>query len=801
MKRLLKIFNIIVSIVMILALTGCMGVEAQLTSCLEQLSQMLDNSGVAPPDDENSGKPETIELVFPEGRFSLVTDAFTYRDCYVLVNGSLADTSYDIAWRFNDEESSHTGRMYTFAPSAVAQSVSVEAVLTYTEKTDEVDENGDYIEEVTELVAKETFVYYESFSTPTATCIEEDGVKTYTITGFSNNNLIEWFVNGEKESEGAQFVFSPTIAGRYTVSATVNGVEAEVENPHTIKQGPQTVTDVIVDIDTYYPQVCISFNGDPLAKYIVRKTSGSNYKDYTADTNMLFMQYSEFFSISSYTGYSVSVKTVDDEVYIDSPFSSSTRVELVPNVTAYLNKTYGISNAYISSEEEFYEQFDHMMLSRKQPENEETSVSRDFYFGFKIDGGIDGIVNRAFDACGYTGSYRLGAKGNNPYTVTIYFKTGNIPDIPAVGNIPDESEYAVNMNGYPLSVSSKGMVNTLPIDSKTKKTATNTDQLYRFAELGYCPVPQSGSVAETVMNNARQILSVIIDEDMSDYEIALAIYDWVMYKNNYNNEVLKLTTETAVRHPAFYLEGMMYAGNYGYAVCDGISKAYSLLCNMAGVECMRVVGEAGENGNWGGHAWNKVKVDGNWYIVDATWGDLSMGITYKTGTFISKTYTDYYELGMHNYFLVTDSFVKGNHKEDSGRYPKTAPLPYNHYAKQTMTSGKTVDLYLNETGTALKNKLDVIADAIVSDVRGKNRIQTVSVGETTKQSYYFFYELGYSELAESSLETYMSATSSFAKKFKLQNYGFSLFEVDGAVGIIVSYHYGSRLPSGSLSVK
>ena len=804
MKKLCKFFNILASLFIVLALTGCVGFEAQLTSCLEQFAQMLNSAGSLPqPEEKDDGKPETLELVFPEGRFSSITDTETFRDCYALVNGVLASSSYNIEWSFNGELSSNKGSMYTFAPSAREKNITVEAVLTYVEKTDELDENGEYIEETTVLSDSEKFVYYEPFDVPTATCVESAEAKTYTIAGLSDNDLIEWYVNGERQSEGETFVFCPTVAGRYTVSATVNGFVAEVENPDMIKQGPQVITDVNVDFDTYYPQVLISFNGDSNAKYIVRKEYGGGYKDYSANTNSLLVSYDDFFSDSSISAYTVRIKTVDDQVYVDSDYSSGFVVQK-PSYKAeqYLDKTYGIENAYISDEDDFYEQFDYMMLSREQPVNEETSISQSFYFGFSIEGSIDGIVNRAFDACGYTGSYRLSASGTNPYTVTIKFKTGNIPSLPSKDNVPNTSKYAVNINGAPLAISKEGRSGELPIDSRPAITVTSTDQIYRMAEMGYCPKAYSGTTEEAVINKARSVLSVITHEGMSDYEIALAVYDWVMYKNNYNNEVLSLSTDSAVKHPAFYLEGIMYSDNYGYAVCDGISKTYSLLCNMAGVECIRVVGEAGQDGQFGGHAWNKVKVDGNWYTVDATWGDLSMGISYKAGgIFNQTTYTDYYELGMHNYFLVTDEFVKDNHKEDSDHYPQTAPIPYNHYAKQSMTyNGKTVDMYVNETGSQLQAKLDTIADAIINDVRSKGRIQSVNVGDVTKQSYYFFYEIGYSPLAKSNLVSYMSATSSFVKKLRQQSYGFSLFEVDGTVGIIVSYHYGSRLPSSSLYI-
>ena len=43
-----------------------------------------------------------------------------------------------------------------------------------------------------------------------------------------------------------------------------------------------------------------------------------------------------------------------------------------------------------------------------------------------------------------------------------------------------------------------------------------------------------------------------------------------------------------------------------FAVCDGLSKAYVLLCAIEGIDCVKVNGKA----DGAGHAWNKV------YLVD-----------------------------------------------------------------------------------------------------------------------------------------------------------------------------------------
>lgn len=53
------------------------------------------------------------------------------------------------------------------------------------------------------------------------------------------------------------------------------------------------------------------------------------------------------------------------------------------------------------------------------------------------------------------------------------------------------------------------------------------------------------------------------------------------------------------------------------AVCEGYSRAFQLLCRKIGIPCEPVYGSTED----GGHMWNTVKIEGEWYLTDVTWDD------------------------------------------------------------------------------------------------------------------------------------------------------------------------------------
>ena len=82
------------------------------------------------------------------------------------------------------------------------------------------------------------------------------------------------------------------------------------------------------------------------------------------------------------------------------------------------------------------------------------------------------------------------------------------------------------------------------------------------------------------------------------------------------------------------------------SVCAGYAKAFQYLCTIAGIPCITVRGttNTGES-----HAWNMIRINGNDYWVDTTWGDP----VYSQETELDNT--------NYNYFCVSDEELFKTH--------------------------------------------------------------------------------------------------------------------------------------------
>lgn len=159
-----------------------------------------------------------------------------------------------------------------------------------------------------------------------------------------------------------------------------------------------------------------------------------------------------------------------------------------------------------------------------------------------------------------------------------------------------------------------------------------------------------------ILERCREVLGEVLTEGMSAYEMELAVHDWLVEWGSYDRTVYdnpNHSGRTGYRDPWGMLVG-------GYGNCLGYSSTFQLLMDLSGVECITVVGAA--FGSREDHAWNMVKLDGEWYCVDVTWDD-------PTGAARNGRH--------HRYFNVTSADLREtDHQWDYRNVPEATAAAY-----------------------------------------------------------------------------------------------------------------------------
>ena len=325
-----------------------------------------------------------------------------------------------------------------------------------------------------------------------------------------------------------------------------------------------------------------------------------------------------------------------------------------------------------------------------------------FYAGYSTPETVKKDVSEVRDCVEESGiipGYSLETSGNE-FTIKFRFFADEAGVIPTVNSpefdAPDGFADAVqNTYSKPHYDNVKKTRNFYIDGVKETMSVSTSNMLYKAVAWGYKPVFM-GSQAENlkqIYDNAKDALSYIVSDEMSEYEKVHAIYDYIIYNVRYDHDCANaedkyvsgnLSLNEKMKYYGYYLEGIFLDKFYKkdmHAVCDGKSKAFVLMCGIEGITAVRISGEASSDGkNFGGHAWNKVLLDLNgtgdkeWYFVDTTWGDVG---------------DDSKEFLSHAYFLLSDDEVKNTHVEKTGHgYPK-AEGRFDYYAHETYTSNGT----------------------------------------------------------------------------------------------------------------
>lgn len=213
------------------------------------------------------------------------------------------------------------------------------------------------------------------------------------------------------------------------------------------------------------------------------------------------------------------------------------------------------------------------------------------------------------------------------------------------------------------------------------------------------------------------------------YDIVLAVHDKIITDIDYAYDKYGNPSDEIWAH------NIMGVFEKRGAVCEGYAKAFQYILNIIGIETIYVTGDA----DGGGHAWNLVKIDGEYYCVDITWDDFNdkyNGINYvyfcMPASKFALTHTAYHwsanvKEGKWLYKLPTAS----------NSYEKTYYITHNSYAANLTKD--TVNSFINDARNAESGSYV----HILSDSNSKNLIMSaLKIGSYEFRNYGYLFVIG-----------------------------------------------------------
>lgn len=197
-------------------------------------------------------------------------------------------------------------------------------------------------------------------------------------------------------------------------------------------------------------------------------------------------------------------------------------------------------------------------------------------------------------------------------------------------------------------------------------------------ELNYTASPEdAAAILRAQEEQAAQLLQHIPAE-LSDFDKALLVHDRLIEHITYDREAPRPSS----------LSGALIDRR---ATCEGYARACQYLFGKLGIEALIVYGTAEE-----AHAWNILRLDGEYYLCDLTWDDVPLT---DGGGFLS-----------HEYLFRGDSFFSQTHipYDDGSNYPlPDCPSDAQNYFARAGTLLSSADPA--ETEAAFRTAVDLAA--------------------------------------------------------------------------------------------
>ena len=180
-----------------------------------------------------------------------------------------------------------------------------------------------------------------------------------------------------------------------------------------------------------------------------------------------------------------------------------------------------------------------------------------------------------------------------------------------------------------------------------------------FAGTYSLPKEEAVKKAEEIRGRASEWLSDI-PSDASEYDKVKAVYEKIIFSTDYDLNASDNQNIASV-----------FLGNS--SVCQGYAKATQYLLNRLGVMCTLVQGtvDTGE-----AHAWNLVRVDGDYYYVDTTWGDASYRMEDGSGQ------EELPEINYDYLCVTTQELLRTHRIESVVAMPECTATQANYYVRE-----------------------------------------------------------------------------------------------------------------------
>ena len=149
----------------------------------------------------------------------------------------------------------------------------------------------------------------------------------------------------------------------------------------------------------------------------------------------------------------------------------------------------------------------------------------------------------------------------------------------------------------------------------------SSDQIYFLIGDDYVSYEKRCEVLENIVSGINEIGGNV--NSLSTIKKIRYIYKYIMNGTDYAYDSNNNASAELIAHN---VDGFFSGNNI---VCEGYAKTLQIICNYLDINNCYVIGVAGTTDNNGGHAWNYIEYNDEWYFLDVTWEDSTNSLTKK----------------------------------------------------------------------------------------------------------------------------------------------------------------------------